>query len=82
MSSVGPAEGLILLVLLIPFGIVVWGVVDAASHPRSQWDQVGQSKVLWIVLQVGGVVLMLVVGLALSIWYLIRVRPQLKAAAP
>ncbi len=38
---------LVLTIVLLP----IFGIVDAARRPQSQWERLGQSKGLWIVLQ-------------------------------
>jgi len=65
--------------VLVPLGIVIWGLVDASSHPAWAWDQAGQSKTLWIVLQAVGV-LFCFVGFILSIVYLAAIAPKVRAA--
>jgi len=65
--------------LLVPLGIVIWGLVDASSHPAWAWDQARQNKTLWIVLQAVGV-LFCFVGVILSIVYLAAIAPQVRAA--
>jgi hypothetical protein len=63
-----------LLILLVPLALTIWGIVDAASRPEWAWQRSGQSKVLWIVLQVVGMFVCL--GWILSIVYLAAIRPQ------
>ena len=73
--------------LLFPFGLVwlvalvliVWGVVDASSHPAWAFARAGQSKTTWIVLQVVGF-FFCVVGLVLSIVYLASIAPRVRLA--
>jgi len=67
------------LFVLVPLGLVIWGLVDAASHPPWAWDRAGQSKTLWIVLQAVGV-LFCFVGVILSIVYLAAIAPRVRAA--
>jgi len=87
--SVGPLEfGVLLLFLVVlggavlaSFGIVVWGIADAARRPDSAWARAGENKVLWLVLQAGGLIMGLgIVGLVLSIVYLSTIRPKVAAA--
>ncbi len=81
VSNVGPAELLIVLVLLlVPLGISLWGILDAAARSDGAWQQAGQSKILWISLQVVGIFLFVVVGLAVSVFYLVAIRPKVSAA--
>lgn len=73
--NLGAPELLILLLTVVPYGVIVWGIVDAATRPEWAWQAAGQSKVLWIVLQVIGLFLCLV-GVILSVAYLVAIRPQ------
>jgi hypothetical protein len=74
-------------VLLFPFGLVwlvalvliVWGVVDASSHPAWAFERAGQNKTTWIVLQVVGF-FFCVVGLVLSVVYLASIAPRVRQA--
>jgi hypothetical protein len=72
---------LILLSALGMLGIVVWGIVDAASRPQAAWHAAGQSKVLWILLQAVGLPFCLV-GFILSIIYLAAIRPKVTTLHP
>jgi hypothetical protein len=67
----GPAE---LLILLVLFLLPVWGIIDAAIRPDSAWAAVGQSKLVWVVVQI----FLWVIGSAV---YFVAIRPKLKAAA-
>ncbi|HEV3363988.1 MAG TPA: hypothetical protein VG795_07585 [Acidimicrobiia bacterium] len=73
--NLGAPEILILLMMLALFVIPIWGIVDAATKPDAAWTAAGQSKVLWIVLQ-------LVLGILGAIIYFVAIRPKLVAAAP
>lgn len=68
--NIGPAELILLLTVVLP----IWGIIDAAIRPGSQWRQSNQSKVLWVVLQ-------LFLGIVGAIAYFAAIRPKLKAAA-
>jgi Protein of unknown function (DUF2516) len=72
--NLGAPELLIVLIGLVPLALSIWGIVDAASRPEWAWQRAGQSKVLWIVLQVVGIFVCL--GWILSIVYLASIRPQ------
>jgi hypothetical protein len=72
--NLGAPELLIVLIGLVPLALSIWGIVDAASRPEWAWQRAGQSKVLWIVLQVVGIYVCL--GWILSIVYLASIRPQ------
>jgi hypothetical protein len=71
--NVGGTEYLI--IGLIPLAVTIWGIVDAASRPDWAWQRSGQSKVLWVVLQVVGIFVCL--GWIISIVYLAAIRPQI-----
>ncbi len=68
-----------LLLWAVPFGILVWGIVDAASHPRWAWEAAGRSKTTWIVLQSVGI-LFCWLGMILAVVYLASVRDRVRAA--
>ena len=51
----------------------LWVLIDAIRHPRSDWEAIGRSKVLWIVL-------ILLTWIA-AIVYLLVPRPSLRAQA-
>lgn len=63
-----------LLIGLVILALTIWGIVDAATRPDWAWQRAGQSKVLWIVLQVIG--LFVCLGWILSVVYLAAIRPQ------
>jgi hypothetical protein len=52
----------------------IWSIVDATRTPEHVWTAVGQSKILWIVLIV-------VLGVVLSLVYVLWPRPELKRVA-
>lgn len=52
----------------------VWTLVDAATTPDEAWREIGQSKLVWIVV-------MALVGAA-SIVYVCWPRPQLRTTTP
>ena len=71
---IGPVE---LVFILIALGATVvlpiWGLTDAAMRPDEVWAASGQSKVVWLVLQV----LLWTLG---AVIYFIAIRPKLVAA--
>jgi hypothetical protein len=75
--NVGAPELLIILILIFPamFGIWLWGIIDAATRPDSQWAAASQNKVAWILLQV----FLGIIGAAV---YLLAIRPKLMAVGP
>jgi hypothetical protein len=63
----------------LPLGISLWALLDAARRPRWAWALAERRQVLWMALIMFGV-LSVVGGLAISGWYLARVRPTVAAA--
>ncbi|MFA5891161.1 MAG: PLDc N-terminal domain-containing protein [Actinomycetota bacterium] len=66
--DVGPQE---LLVLLVVFVSPIWGIIDAALRPETQWQGASQNKVVWILIQ-------LFLGFIGTIIYFAAIRPKLK----
>ena len=62
----------------IPLAISLWALLDAARRPRWAWALAGRRQVVWMAVILFGV-LTVVGGLAISGWYLLRVRPQIAA---
>jgi len=62
----------------IPLAISLWARLDAARRPRWAWAFAGRRQVIWMAVILFGV-LTVVGGLAISGWYLLRVRPQIAA---
>ena len=78
--SLGGIEILVVgLVFFLPFLVILWGIIDAATRPDWAWVSAGQNKTLWVALQAIGVFFCLV-GLVLSIVYLTSIRPKVAAA--
>lgn len=67
-----------LIVSLIPISISLWALLDCARRPPWAWSLARRSQVAWLGAIAFGVLLM-VLGLAISSYYLIRVRPQIAA---
>lgn len=63
----------------IPLGVSVWALLDAARRPQWAWSLADRSQVAWMAGILFGI-LMLAPGLALSTWYLVKVRPLIAAA--
>jgi heme/copper-type cytochrome/quinol oxidase subunit 2 len=61
-----------LLILLIFIGIPFWGVIDAAARPDHEWTEAGQSKIVWVLVQV-------FLGILGAAAYFLAIRPKLKA---
>lgn len=62
----------------IPLAISLWALLDAARRPRWAWAFAGRRQVVWMAVIMFGV-LTVVGGLAVSGWYLLKVRPRLAA---
>lgn len=62
----------------IPLAVSLWALLDAARRPRWVWALSRHSQTPWMAAVVAGV-LLTVVGLGISLWYLVRIRPELRA---
>jgi hypothetical protein len=78
---IGSAAGAVAATLLagVPLALSMWALLDAAGRPEWAWALAGRRRVLWIAAILFGV-LTLVVGLVVSVVYLVRVRPEIAAA--
>jgi vacuolar-type H+-ATPase subunit I/STV1 len=78
---IGSAGGAVVATLLagVPLALSVWALLDAAGRPEWAWALAGRRRVMWIAAILFGV-LTLVVGLVISVVYLVRVRPEIAAA--
>jgi hypothetical protein len=65
-------------VAAIPLAISLWALLDAARRPRWAWALSGRRQVVWMAAIMFGV-LTVVGGLAISGWYLVRIRPLVAA---
>jgi hypothetical protein len=63
----------------VPLGLSVWALLDCARRPSWAWALSGRNQAAWMASILLGV-LLLAVGVAISAWYLLRVRPQVAAA--
>jgi len=73
---IGPVELVFILVALGATVVLpIWGLVDAAMRPDAVWAASGQSKVVWLILQV----LLWTLG---AVIYFIAIRPKLVAVTP
>jgi hypothetical protein len=69
MAGLGAPELLIIFLLLAFIVLPIWGIVDAAVRPDALWAATGQSKILWIILQV-------VLGTLGALIYFAAIRPK------
>jgi hypothetical protein len=67
-----------LLIASIPILLSLWALLDAARRPAWAWSLAGRSQLGWLVAIAFGVFL-LIGGLAIDLWYLVRVRPVIRA---
>jgi hypothetical protein len=63
---------------LIPASISLWALLDCARRPPWAWSFAGRSQVAWLGAIAFGFFL-LIFGVAVSVWYLLRVRPAIAA---
>ena len=70
---------LMLAISGIPFAI--WAAVDALGHTQAEWNAIGESRPVWLLLIVGGTLFGGIIGLIYSGIYLVRTRAKLQAAA-
>jgi hypothetical protein len=70
--------GLLLFGALV--GMAVWGAVDAAQHPKVQWEAIGHPKRSWVHRQL--YLAPIGVGAAYAIAYFARIRPLLETVGP
>jgi len=67
-----------LVVAVVPISISVWALLDCARRPPWAWSFAGRSQLNWLGAICFGVFLM-IFGMAISLWYLVRVRPAIAA---
>ena len=67
-----------LFIGLIPISLSLWALLDCARRPPWVWSLAGRSQVSWLGVIAFGIFL-LIFGMAVSLWYLVRVRPHLAA---
>lgn len=69
----------LLCLLALPLALSVGALLDAARRPEWVWALAGRARLVWMMLILFGAVV-LPVGLVVSSWYLLRVRPELRDA--
>ena len=70
---------LVASVFAIPLGVSLWALLDAARRPQWAWALARRSQVGWMAAILFGM-FSVIGGLALSAWYLTKVRPIIAAA--
>lgn len=66
-------------VFAIPLGVSLWALLDAARRPQWAWALARRSQVSWMAAILFGM-FSVIGGLALSAWYLTKIRPVIAAA--
>ncbi len=77
MSDLATAAAFV-LACAAPLLLTLWALLDAARRPEWVWALAGRRRVAWLAAILFGA-MTLVVGLAVSLAYLLRVRPDLAA---
>lgn len=65
--------------LCIPIGLSLWALLDCAKRPGWAWALTSRSQAVWMATILCGILVM-PVGLALSTYYLVRIRREVAAA--
>lgn len=65
--------------LCIPLGISLWALLDCAKRPGWAWALAGRRQVVWMAVILMGFI-SVIGGLAISTWYLAKVRPVIARA--
>ena len=81
MQGVGELFGAIALTILfsIPLAISLWALLDCAHRPGWAWALADRRQAVWMAAILLGFFTVLG-GLAISGWYLLRVRPEVRDA--
>jgi hypothetical protein len=69
-----------LIVALASLVVAIWALIDAAIRPGPAFKSAGQSKPLWIILPIVGILLLTIVGGIAGVVYLSVIRPKVKSA--
>lgn len=76
--GVSPIEAVLVASVLF----VLWAVIDAAVRPLEEWDAIGYSKPVWLVVQIAGLLLFGIPGATLSLYYAFFLRRRLRHRRP
>lgn len=68
----------VVVAVSVPLAITTWAFLDAAARPRWVWAFAGRRQIVWMCVVAFGLLTVLG-GLAISGWYLLKVRPELAA---
>lgn len=76
-SYLGAAGSVVLF--SVPLALSLWALLDAARRPAWAWALSRHRQVVWMASILCGT-LMVVPGLVVSLWYLLRIRPAVADA--
>lgn len=81
VDGVAQLVGTILAIALaaVPLALSLWALLDCARRPGWAWALAGRRQIVWLAAILCGFLTVLG-GLAVSGWYLLRVRPVVAAA--
>ena len=81
MGGVGALfEAIVVTALFaMPLGISLWALLDCVRRPAWAWALADRRQVVWVAAILFGF-LTVIGGLAISGWYLLRVRPDIRDA--
>jgi hypothetical protein len=83
LPNFGATELLVVgLLSLLSLVLPIWGIIDAAQRPDSQWKAIGADRTMWIVLMAVFLFLCAPVSLVISVYYLASLRPRLSSSSP
>lgn len=71
-------ESVVVLFLLIPLSLSMWAFLDAVHRPRWVWAMSERRQLVWLIMILMGVITM-ILGIIVSVYYLIMVRRELRA---
>ncbi|MCP4436173.1 MAG: hypothetical protein GY812_11870 [Actinomycetia bacterium] len=72
-------RGIVVTMLVgAPLALSVWALLDAARRPQWAWALAERNQLAWMTMILLGI-LFVCAGLAISGWYLLRVRPVVAA---
>ncbi len=77
----GIPQGLLIAIAIVLSVIALWAIIDAITRPAAAFEQVGQTKPMWLVLLILTGLMCGPIGTVVAIYYLASVRPKLKSAA-
>ena len=73
---------IVLIIVFVALVIPIWALIDSISRPSRTFTAAGSSKEMWIALIVVFWFFTGIVGVVLSIIYLVSIRPRVKAVMP